>query len=604
MDNVKLDKFYQEMFADQNFKDSFIKLLEENQEKNSEKRFDIILKELIIPYAKKHNYNITENDIESYELHKIQELSEEDLENIAGGWGPTTILSSIVLLVTMPLGVVSNLFPNTKVGQNLKTVGEIAAVKYVTNKVDDFNKTAKIRYVKNAIGDTVGAYGPIDAIKKAYNYAKGTVTTPETEESLQERTGLTAAADLNDMGVEYDQKNNVATMTSNGKSGGLGCSTDTLLGYIKNSLEKIRHGAYEDLKRIVLKGFPDVQLGGTSPIPIVWKDSNGVIKSVRIPSSKNEKFNFVYYPETEQMYVAGSGTPTITQSDLDLIKNLGNLAVPISQINMWGWKSFFPGFRQQLNFDENLKNKWKNINDTFGNYQYFNKEANDQAKDYKKNLEKYNALWFKDKLEENGPFIDKDGTLTLNFKDPISSTISLDNETIGTLTDRCKFIQKKYRDFNNQIRLNFVKSKPNVNIRDNSITQITTSIIKDNYKLDDKDKFTRITTEKFIGENKVIIDHDNNITTVKIKGNINIQEIKNLNPSSLEFDNFKAIKYSDGYVYIEPLDNTASGNIDITDVEMDAISKIFTVSEVYSKKELNCNWTKNWGPLYWKYSKK
>lgn len=584
MDNVKLDKFYQKMFADQNFKDSFIKLLEENQEKNPEKRFDIILKELIIPYAKKHNYNITENDIESYELHKIQELSEEDLENIAGGSVVGTI-TSFALLVTMPLGFVSNFFPNTKVGQALRTISEIAAVKYVTNKVDDFNKTAKTRYVKNAIGDTVGAHSINEGWQNVYNILTGNVTTPETEESLQDRTGLTAAADLNDMGVEYDGKNNVVTMTSNDKSGGLGCSTDTLLGYIKNSVEKIKHGAYSELKRIVLKGFPDVQLGGTSPIPIVWKDSNGVIKSVRIPSSENAKFNFVYYPETEQMYVAGSGTPTITQSDLDLIKDLGNLAAPISQINMWGWKSFFPGFRQQLNFDGNLKNKWKNINDTFGNYQYFNKEANDQAKNYKKNLEKYNALWFKDKLEENGPFIDKDGTLTLNFKDSFSSTISLDNESVETLVNYCQFTKKDCPNFNNQIRLNFVKSKPNVKIRDNSITQITTSIIKDNYKLDDKDKFTRITTEKFIGENKVIIDHDRNTTTV-------------------EFDNFKAVKYSDEYVYIEPLDNQYTDNIQISDAEINAISDIFNVSDIYSKINLNCNWTRNWGPLYWRYSKK
>lgn len=601
MNNIKLDKFYQEMFADQNFQDSFIKLLEENQDKNPEERFDIILKELIMPYAKSHNYNFTEEDIKTYELHKIQELSEEDLENIAGGSLFGTMIS-IFMLVTTPIGIVSNFFPNSAAGQALKTVGEIAAVKYVTDKVNEFDKKATTRYVKNAFGDAVGAHSLSEAFNKPYHYFKGTVAAPESDENREKRTGLTSPADLETLDVQYDKKNNVATLTSGASAGGLGCSTDTLLGYTKNKLGDER---YNKLKLIVLKGQPDVQLGGTSPIPIIWMDLNEHIKSIRIPSSKDENFNFVYYPDTEQMYVAGSGTPTITQEDLNFIKNLGKLPAPISKINMWGWKSFFPGFRQQLNFDENIKANWKNINDTFGNYQYFNEKTDKEAKDYKENLENYNNIWFTDLLQKNPLFMDPSGTLTLNFEKQTNKAIDLNANTIETLVKRCKFTQKDCPNFNNQIRLNFISSKPTVNVQGNEITQITTSIIKDNNALHDKDKFTRTTIEKFIGENKVIIDQDNNTTTAEIKGNIgDVNAIKVNNPTTLKFDNFKAVKKSNGYVYIEPLVDKVSGNIDISDVEIDAISKIFNVSDVYSKKELNCSWTRNWGFSHWGYSKK
>lgn len=584
MNNVKLNKIYTEMFADQDFKDSFIKICEKNKEKTLEKRFDIILKKLVLPYAKKHNYNITENDIESYELLKIQELSEEDLKNIAGGLGPVSILSSIALLVSMPIGIVSNFSPNSATGQVLKKVGEITAVKYVTDKVNEFDKKATTRFVKNAIGDFVGVHSLSEGWQKTRNLFNGKVATPESDENREKRTGLTAPSDLGTIKFRYDKGDNVAVLTSSAAAGGLGCSVDTLMGYIKNQLNDEKR--YENLKYIILKGQPDVQLGGTSHIPIIWMDSKENIKSVRIPSSKDKNFNFVYYPETEQMYVAGSGTPTITQEDLNSIKYYGNLPAPISKINMWGWKSFFPGFRQQLNFDEVLKNNWKNINDTFGNYQYFNRKADKEATDFRENLRKYNELWFTDLLQKNPLFIDSNGTLTLNFDKPIDKptykAIDLNDNTIKTLLDRCKFLKKDYHPFNNQIRLNFVSSESPVNISNNSITLIT-SIIQDNNALHDKDKFTK--------------------TTVTIKENFNAQAIKDLNPTTLVFNNFKAVKGYFGYIYIEPLDNQTTKNIQISDTELNAIADIFGVSNVYSKVELNCSWARSSTPRYWKYSK-
>ena len=594
MDNIKLDKFYKEMFSDQNFKNSFIKICEETQEKTSEERFDIILKELILPFAKDHNYNLTEEDIKAYEEAQIQNLSEEDLENISGG-SISAVLSSVLLLLNMPIASITS-FIIAPVSQAVKTGATVAS--YLKDAKATFGKKANVRYVKNAIGDTVGAHGIGEAAKKLYNYATGSVAAPETEKSLQDRTGLTAAADLDDLGIKIEEDGNVAILTSNEKSGGLGCSTETLLGYIKNKIN-----APESLRRIVLKGFPDVQLGGTSNIPIIWMDSNSNIKSVRIPSSNDKNFNFVYYPETEQMYVAGSGTPTITQKDLDLIKELAKLPVPIKQINMWGWKSFFPGFRQQLKFEKGMD--WKNINDSFGNYQYFSQNASDQSMKYNNNLKKFNEIWFKDKLQEkNGVSIESDGTLTLNFKQQINSAIDLTNDIIDTLVTRCNFIQKGCPQFTKKIRLNFISQKNEVNISDHNITQITTSIIKNAYANSDEEKFTNTVTEKFIGKSKIIIDQDKNTTTAVIKGDINIQEIKAHKPNSLEFENFKAVKQNDGYVYIYPSDNQHPDKITISDDEINAIGDIFDVSDIYSKTELKCNWRNNNTWRYWGYSKK
>ena len=182
MSNVKLDKFYKEMFDDQNFKDSFINLCEKNKEKKPEERFEIALKELIMPYAKSHNYNFTEEEIRSYEAEKLENLSEDDLENVSGGG---LISTSLILLATF----LSFSNPAATMQVASKAVGT------ASNFVNTLDTSANARYVKNAIGDAVGAHGIVEAGKKAYNYVTGTTATPESEESVQGRTGITSVAD-------------------------------------------------------------------------------------------------------------------------------------------------------------------------------------------------------------------------------------------------------------------------------------------------------------------------------------------------------------------------------------------------------------------------
>ena len=127
---------------------------------------------------------------------------------------------------------------------------------------------------------------------------------------------------------------------------------------------------------------------------------------------------------------------------------------------------------------------------------------------------------------------------------------------------------------------------------------------KNAYANSDEEKFTNTVTEKFIGKSKIIIDQDKNTTTAVIKGDINIQEIKAHKPNSLEFENFKAVKQNDGYVYIYPSDNQHPDKITISDDEINAIGDIFDVSDIYSKTELKCNWRNNNTWRYWGYSKK
>ena len=585
MSNVKLDKFYKEMFDDQNFKDSFIKICKKNKERKPEERFEIALKELIMPYAKSHNYNFTEEEIRSYESEKLKNLSEEDLENVSGGLG--VFSTSLVVLTTL-----LSLTPSTYLqwtGTGIKQVSSFLA--------DTIDNSANARYIKNAIGDAIGLHGVIDPFKKVYNYAMGTTATPESETSLQARTGLTTVTSSTDpsSNVNFNASENTATLISGASAGGLGCSTDTLLGYIKT---KLGNDKYKNLKQINLIGFSGVALGGTSDIPIVYTDLNGKVKSIRIPSKKDKNFNFVYYPETNQMYIAGSGTPTITQNDLDNIKALGKLGTDIDEIKITGWKTNLAvRARQQLNFDEGINANWENINDSWGNYHYYNKTAreenNNSIESRKRNelnsrnenddkYEEYNKLPFKQYLDEtNGVSMDNDGTLTINFKEGIGENLKIDNDVITTLKDYYKFRQgQNNNEFNNdKIRMNFISSKPNIEGLPAGL-ELTTAIIKNNFVNDDKSKFTEVT-----------------ITSKEQNGHRDIKD-ENGSIKALIFGNFKAVQksgtFGSNFVEIEPTnskDPKAEITIDAND--LDLIAKKFGVNDIYSRGKTNCKWKDN-----------
>ena len=607
MSNVKLDKFYKEMFDDQNFKDSFINLCKKNKDKKPEERFEIALKELIMPYAKSHNYNFTEEEIRSYEAEKLKNLSEEDLENVSGGG----IIGASLFLLATALSISS---PVATFQVASKAVG--AASSAASSIVETIDKSANVKYVKNAIGDAAGVYGVTDAAKKAYNYLTGTKAAPESEASLQSRTGLTAVGDKIDLGEKIKDIKTAgnAALLSGKTDDGLGCSVDTLLGYIKAKTTELGDTTrYDKLQQITLKGFSGVSLGGVSHIPIICTDSNGKVQSVRIPSEdQNGKYNYVYYPETKQMYVAGTNntyfggfeTPTITQKDLDKIKELGKLETDIDEIKITGWKTNLAvGFRQELKFGENTKDDWHNINDSWGNYHYYSDKAYKGNETYRKNLEKFNNLPFKNSLDDlNGVSMDNEGTLTINFKEGVSKNLKIDNDVITTLKDYYKFRIKQIRpddperNFNtNKIRINFISSKPNIEGLPENV-ELTTAIIEKNYELQNQNqnKSSEVTTKSMENSHKVIKDENqykfSEVTTESMENGHKVIKDENGSMKALIFGNFKAEK-DDGYVYIIPTGTKdPKAEITIKDNELNLIAEKFGIKDIYSKSELKCNW--------------
>ena len=91
MEEIK--KFYSELIKDDKFKTKLYDFIQKNGN-CSEK----IIEELILPQSQNMGYNFTKDQLISYEKNnKTESLSNEDLINIAGGFGLSPIFASITL---------------------------------------------------------------------------------------------------------------------------------------------------------------------------------------------------------------------------------------------------------------------------------------------------------------------------------------------------------------------------------------------------------------------------------------------------------------------------------------------------------------------------
>ena len=88
MDKNLIEKFYQEILSDGDFKKILIDKIDEYKDLLPEERNVIVLKELILPKSEELGYNFKLSELIEYEKKygdKGKELTLEDLENIAGG---------------------------------------------------------------------------------------------------------------------------------------------------------------------------------------------------------------------------------------------------------------------------------------------------------------------------------------------------------------------------------------------------------------------------------------------------------------------------------------------------------------------------------------
>ena len=74
--NDKLRELYEKVSGDDNLKESFVKELEAISDANAQKSF-------IIEFAKEQGITLTDEDFP--ETSGIQQFSDDDLENVAGG---------------------------------------------------------------------------------------------------------------------------------------------------------------------------------------------------------------------------------------------------------------------------------------------------------------------------------------------------------------------------------------------------------------------------------------------------------------------------------------------------------------------------------------
>ena len=74
--NDKLKELYEKVSEDESLKESFIKRLEAISNDDEKKRF-------MIDFAKEQGITLTDEDFP--EISGVQELSDDDLENVAGG---------------------------------------------------------------------------------------------------------------------------------------------------------------------------------------------------------------------------------------------------------------------------------------------------------------------------------------------------------------------------------------------------------------------------------------------------------------------------------------------------------------------------------------
>jgi hypothetical protein len=85
-------RFMMNKDKDENLKSAYDAILNKYQRKNlSEDAWDGVLKEEIIPLAKKYGYDFTPEDLKQLQKPAEGKLSDEELDEVAGGQGQLTL---------------------------------------------------------------------------------------------------------------------------------------------------------------------------------------------------------------------------------------------------------------------------------------------------------------------------------------------------------------------------------------------------------------------------------------------------------------------------------------------------------------------------------
>ena len=96
----KIDEFYQTLVNSEHFNEELKSKLQKRM--HDEKEYKVFIQNELIPLAKSMGYDLSVDDILSYEHQKLQNLSEEELESVIGGTElmknlTTTFLSALAI---------------------------------------------------------------------------------------------------------------------------------------------------------------------------------------------------------------------------------------------------------------------------------------------------------------------------------------------------------------------------------------------------------------------------------------------------------------------------------------------------------------------------